>query len=130
SGATVYVWRLPSVYKSETTIAVSNRLVPEDYIRSIDRQTNADRMDFVRQQLQSRTFVDGIVREFDLAAPGLDGLERALEAVGARIEVTVLTPTAFKLGFSSTDPKLAQAVTGRLAERVIQLNDSFRREKS
>jgi polysaccharide biosynthesis transport protein len=129
-GAVLYALQLPPVFRSETTIAMSARLVPEDYIRSIDRQTNSDQMDFVRQQLQSRIFLQAIIREFHLAEPGPEGLsDGALFGVGKRIEINVLTASAFKLAFTATDRNLAQAVTKRLAERVIQLNDSFRKEK-
>jgi polysaccharide chain length determinant protein (PEP-CTERM system associated) len=127
AGTVIYVKQLPSIYRSETTIAIAGRFLPEDYIRSMDRQTDANRMDFVRQQLQSRSFLEGIVQEFHLAGP--DGLQRAAEVVGSKIEITVFTSNAFKLGFSSTNPLLAQSITNRLAERIIQSNDSFRKEK-
>ncbi len=130
AGVVVYALQLPPIYRSETTIAMSARLVPEDYIRSIDRRTNSDQMDFVRQQLQSRTFLQGIIQEFRLAEPGPEGFsDGALSGVGKRIEINVLTTSAFKLAFTATDRNQAQAVTKRLAERVIQLNGSFRREK-
>ena len=89
AGTAVYVKQLPAIYRSETTIAISGRFLPEDYIKSIDRQTNADRMNFVRQRLQSRNFLEGIVQEFRLAGP--DGLQRAAEVVGGRIEITPKT---------------------------------------
>lgn len=126
----VYVRKLPHTYQSETTIAMSGRFVPEDYIRSIDRETNIDRLDFIKQQLQRRTFLEGIIEEFHLGndtAPG--GMDRMMDTLKARIAFTTVGPNAFKLGYTSTDPKLAQAVTKRLAEGVIQLNDSFRKEK-
>ncbi|HYR88028.1 MAG TPA: polysaccharide biosynthesis tyrosine autokinase [Terriglobia bacterium] len=130
AGVVVYALQLPPIYRSETTIAMSARLVPEDYIRSIDRRTNSDQMDFVRQQLQSRTFLQGIIQEFRLAEPGPEGFsDFALAGVGKRIEISVLTTSAFKLAFTATDRNQAQAVTKRLAERVIQLNGSFRKEK-
>jgi succinoglycan biosynthesis transport protein ExoP len=128
AGTVIYVKQLPPVYMSETTITVSGRFLPDDYIRSIDRETNSERMDFVKQQLQSRTFLEGIVREFHLAGP--DGVENAAQVVRTKIEMPVLvTATAFKLGFSASKPELAQAITKRLAEKVIALNDSFRKEK-
>src|SRR5688572_1973396 len=103
-GTVLYVLRLPSIYQSETTIAITGRLVPEDYIRSIDRQTSSDQMNFVRQQLQSRIFLEGIIREFHLAEPGPEGFsDGALFGVGKRIEVRTLTSSAFKLAFSATD---------------------------
>src|SRR5207248_1144467 len=67
AAAAVYTRGLPSIYKSETTSAISNRFLPENYLPTIDRSTSMDRMDFVRQHLQSRTFLEGIVREFQLA---------------------------------------------------------------
>ena len=32
--AGIYIWQMPSIYKSETTILVAERLLPEDYIGS------------------------------------------------------------------------------------------------
>jgi succinoglycan biosynthesis transport protein ExoP len=130
AGTVVYVKTLPAIYRSETTIAMSSRLVPEDYIRSLDRQTNNDQMEFVRQQLQSRTFLQGIIQEFHLAEPGPEGFsDGALFGIGKRIEILPITTTTFKLAFTATDRVLAQKVTKRLTERVIQLNDSFRTER-
>ncbi|PYS16455.1 MAG: hypothetical protein DMG15_02240 [Acidobacteria bacterium] len=127
AGTVLFALRLPAIYKSETTIAISSRFLPENYMPTIDRQTITDRMDFARQQLQSRTFLEGIVEEFHLAGP--DGVEKAAEVIRNKIEITVLTANTFKLGFPAADPFSAQAVTKRLTERIIQLNDSFRKEK-
>src|SRR5437762_4901998 len=123
TGTMLYVKTLPSIYRSETTIAISSRFLPEDYIKSIDRQTSADRMDFVKQQLQNRNFLEHIVQEFHLASP--EGVQRATEVVAGKIEITVFTSSAFKLGFTATDPGLAQGITKRLAERLIATNDAF-----
>src|SRR6476620_6211074 len=65
-GNAVYVWRMPSIYKSETSILVSDRLLPEDYIGSLVKQTVVDRIEFAKQQLRSRTFVERIAQEFQL----------------------------------------------------------------
>lgn len=131
AGVVAFVWRLPKVYKSDTTILIQSRLLPEDYIRSLDRQTSTDKIDFVRQQLQSRTFLEQIVHEFNLTTrPGREGVEVASAMVKGNYEISVLTATTFRLGFFSPDPNLAQAITKRLAEKVIQLNDSFRKEKT
>src|SRR2546427_8958002 len=108
AGTVGYALRLPAIYKSETTIAISSRFLPENYLPTIDRQTVNDRMDFVRQQLQSRTFLEGIVEEFHLAGP--DGMERASEVIRSKIEITVSTTNTFKLGFPATDPSSAQAI--------------------
>jgi len=52
--AGIYVWQLPSIYKSETAILVADRILPEDYIGSITRDSVTSRIEFVRQQLRSR----------------------------------------------------------------------------
>src|SRR5262245_18891679 len=127
-GTVIYVWRLPSWYKSETTIAVSDRLLPEDYIGSLVRQGVADRVEFARTQLKSRTFVERIAQEFQLVPPGANA-DAVLNAVINSTEVTVLPPSAFRVGFYSTDPNTAQAITRRLAERIVQTNEQSRQEK-
>ena len=47
AASAAYLLHIPSVYKSETTILASGRVVPEDYIRSIDRQSPNDLIDFI-----------------------------------------------------------------------------------
>src|SRR5690242_10607888 len=129
SAAVTYVWYLPSTYKSETTILLAGRLLPEDYIRSIDRGTAVERIDFVRQQIQSRTFLGKIVQEFQLAPADAINTEIAINSLRRRIEILMLSPNSFKLSVTATDAVLTQSLTRRLAEGVIQLNDSFRKEK-
>lgn len=123
----LYVWQMKPNYVSETTIFVAGRLIPENYVESIVRDTNQERIEFARQQLQSRTFIERIVSEFQLAGPDADR-ETVINVVRARTVLTPLTATAFRLSFSAPDPVLAQNVTRRLADRVIQLNENFRKE--
>src|SRR5262245_61192567 len=128
AGTIVYVWRMPSWYKSETTIMVSERFLPEEYIGSIVRQNVADRIEFAKQQLRSRTFVERIAQEFQLVPPGADS-EGILNAVINSTEFTVVPPNIFKVGFYSTDPTVAQGIARRLAERVMQANDTLRQQR-
>lgn len=123
------VMQIPPSFTSETTILVTGRVVAESYVDSIVRDSNADRVEFVRQQLQSRTFWERIVQEFQLANGGPSDMESVINAVKNRYVLTPLTASAFRLSFTASDRNLAQAVTRRLAERVMQLNDTFRKEK-
>src|SRR5262245_60998701 len=108
--AVAYVRQLPSVYKSETTIQVSSRLLPEDYIASIVRESVADRIEFVRQQIRSRTFLERVVREFQLYDGKPEHLDDSITSVSNRTEFTVVPPNIFKLGYSATNPNWAQVV--------------------
>jgi protein-tyrosine kinase len=128
SGTAFYVQRLPAYYKSETTILVSDRLLPEDHIGSIVRQTVADRIEFAKQQLRSRTFLERIGQEFQLAG-GNANADQLFNAVLNNSDVSVVPPNAIKVGFFSSDPAVAQAVTRRLSERVMQSNETFRQQK-
>jgi len=128
TGSAIFVSRMPSVYKSETTIMVSDRFPPEDYVGSLVRQSVVDRIEFAKQQLQSRTFVERIAQEFQLVRNGTVS-EGVLNTVITSTEITVLSSNVFKIGFYSTDPNTAQAVTRRLVERVMQTNNALRQEK-
>src|SRR5262245_48937391 len=127
AGTVVYVSRLPSVYRSSTTIAVSPRLLPDDYIGSLVRETAGDRIAFVAQQLSSRTFLERIVQEFQLAPPGAN-VDDYVNMLAASKEI-IGSGSTFTIAFTSTQPDVAQRITQRLAERVMQLNETFRRER-
>jgi polysaccharide biosynthesis transport protein len=126
AGACVFAWFQAPFYKSETTIQVTNRLLPNDYIDSLIRETPADRIEFVRQQIRSRTFIERLVEDLQLAGPEANR-ELVVSAVGASISIDVFPPSTFKLGYVARDAALAQSVVRRLAERVMQLNANFRK---
>jgi succinoglycan biosynthesis transport protein ExoP len=126
-----YAKSLSPIYRSTTLILATGKVIPEEYIHSVDRQSPDDLIEFVRQQLQSRTFMETIVREFKFAGPMPlpRELEGAMEFVRGHIQFTQLGPTLFRMGYTSTDPTVAQAVARRLGEMVIELNDYARKNK-
>jgi len=125
----IYLRRLPSMYKSETTIMGSSRLVPEDYIAPLVRESVTDRIDFVRQQLRSRTFVEGMIQEFQLAKTWTGNMEDLINNFQMNLEIGTVSPGTFKVAYTATSPARAQAITRRLAERVLTLNDTVRKDK-
>ena len=129
AASAVYLRRLPSMYKSETTIMGSSRLLPEDYIGSLVRESVTDRIDFVRQQLRSRTFVEGVIQEFELAKTWTGNMEDLINYFQMNLEIATVSPGTFKVAYTATSPARAQAITRRLAERVLTLNDTVRKDK-
>src|SRR5262245_36322408 len=105
----LYVRRLPNLYKSETTIMLSNRLVPEDYIGSLVRETATDRIDFVRQQLRSRSFIEGIIQEFRLGNPNQANTD-LVNGIIFSVEISVMSPSTIKLAYTAGRPDQAQAI--------------------
>src|SRR5215831_1409921 len=85
AGTFVYVQRMPSIYKSVTTITVPPRVVPEDYIPSLDRLTSNELIGFVSEQIQARAFAERIVRDLHLAGPEPGAVEAAANSVRANI---------------------------------------------
>jgi len=132
SGAGVYIWRLPLLYKSTTVIMATSRFIPEDYIGPVFRETINDRMESVRHQLQSRTFLESIAQEFPLGSTGSDAArstESAANTLKSNMELGVVSNSSFTLGFYATDPGVAQAVVKRLAEAVIRFNQNNSRDR-
>ena len=129
ASSAVYLRRLPSMYKSETTIMGTSRLLPEDYIASLVRESVTDRIDFVRQQLRSRTFVEGIIQEFQLAKTWTGTMEDLINNFQVNLEIATVSPGTFRVAYTATSPARAQAITRRLAERVLTLNDTVRKDK-
>src|SRR5262249_15502324 len=127
-GTTAYVLQMKPSFTSDTTIFVFGRLVAENYVDSIVRDSNQDRIEFVRQQLQTRSFLERVVQEFQFAPPGAN-MDQVIQSVRSRSVLTPLTNNSFQLSFTAGEPALAQAVTRRLAEKVIQLNENFRKER-
>jgi polysaccharide biosynthesis transport protein len=124
-----YVRQIKPTYLSETTMSMAGRLVPENYVDSIARETNPERMEFVRDQVQSRTFVEQIARDLQLVPPGATEVGPVVDSVKSRIVLTPISNSTFRLSFTANDPVLAQKVTTRLAERVILLNTLLRKAK-
>lgn len=126
SAACVYAWRAPAIYRSETTIQVTNRVLPEDYIGSFIRESVADQIDFARQQVVSRTFVERIIQ--DLQITGGAYSDAVIGQVSNGIDFTVVQGNSFKIAYVATDPAFAQAVVRRVAERITQLNEGIRKK--
>lgn len=116
--ATVLVTTLlPDRYRSETVILVVPQRVPESYVRSTVTMNLADRLRSIQQQIQSRTRLETIIRDFDLYP-----LERAtmpMEDVVAMmrrdVQVEIVKGDTFRVSYTSGDPKKAMQVADRLA---------------
>jgi polysaccharide chain length determinant protein (PEP-CTERM system associated) len=133
SGVSVYVWRLPSWYRSETRVLVETPIVPDDYIRPIIRSTPEDRINSIREQIASRTFLERIVEQFQLdgfrTSPDFV-METTVAALQRQIGIEKTSDRTFTLSFIATDRQLARDVTQRLAEELIRSNKASRMDKT
>jgi uncharacterized protein involved in exopolysaccharide biosynthesis len=124
-GAALVTAELPNRYRSETVILVVPQRVPESYVRSTVTSRIEDRLETIQPQILSRSNLESIILGLDLypderkklVMEDVVGLMR-LNIEGPRIE----RGDAFRVGYVSTNPKLAQQVTERLASLYIAEN--------
>lgn len=125
SATVLYVRRLPNVYRSDTLILVVPQRVPTDYVRSTNTVRIEDRLQTISQQIMSRTRLERIIQDFNLypearrTAIMEDIVERMRGDVGG---VQIVRGDAFRVGFTSNDPRLAMKVAERLASLFIEEN--------
>ena len=133
AGALVYAWRQPLFYRSETRILVEPPPVPEDLVRSSVRTRPQDRIDAIRSQVQSRSFIERLVEQYRLYGYGSDpgfSMERAVGSVRQSIQIVVSSNSTFTLSFVARDPEGARDITARLANMLVEESSRVRRDRA
>jgi polysaccharide chain length determinant protein (PEP-CTERM system associated) len=122
--AVVAAGRLPLQYRSETLIMVVPQRIPDSYVKPTDTTRIEDRLPSISEQIQSRSRLERIINDFNLypeeRASGVmeDLVVRMRSNITVRLEGQ--TQEAFRVTYTSADPKLAQQVTERLASWYIE----------
>jgi len=113
------------LYRSETLIQVVPPQIPESIVKSTVNATLEERLPSISEQIMSRSRLERIITDFNLYSR-----ERArgvMEDVVARMRTDIKGPVlvgkeSFRLSYVSSDPKVAQKVTERLASLYIEEN--------
>jgi polysaccharide chain length determinant protein (PEP-CTERM system associated) len=130
AGTAVYAWLMPDVYSSSARIRVETPTVPQDYVRPSVRSSPEDQIVAIRSMVQSRSFLQRMIQDFQLFGYGTSAefsSEEAIRTIASDIEVAKVSADTFSIGFSSSDPQLAQNLTRRMVETLIQSNTSSRK---
>jgi polysaccharide chain length determinant protein (PEP-CTERM system associated) len=118
TAATVLVSRtLPDRYQSETLMLVVPQRVPESYVRATVTTRLEDRLRSIQAQILSRTKLEQIIRDADLY-PELRKrlpMEDVVELVRADVKVETVRGDAFRVTYTSENPKKAMEVAASLA---------------
>jgi polysaccharide chain length determinant protein (PEP-CTERM system associated) len=133
AGVTIYAMRLPQSFTSETSILVESAIIAEDYVRPAERSNPVERINAVRQQIDSRKFLQRIVEDMQLNGFGTRKdfvMEDAIRGLRSSITVGTTTGNMFKLSYSATEPRSARDVTKRLADVLVQSNNSARKTRA
>ena len=119
--STLVVHYLPDEFRSDTLILVVPQQVPESYVKSTVTARIEDRLQAISQQILSRTRLERIIQDFNLYAKerrtGI--MEDIVENMRKSIDVQVVKGDAFRVSFTSDNPRTAMQVTERLASLFI-----------
>ncbi|HXM20973.1 MAG TPA: GNVR domain-containing protein [Terriglobales bacterium] len=132
-------WFLPASYKSETLIIVEQQTVPEHYV--VPNVTNdlQDRLQSMTQQILSRTRLMRIIDQFQLYGDlrshlsldeMVDKMRRDIKIQTVRAEGRQEGLAAFRISYSSSEPRVAQQVAGQLTSLFIDENLKTRAQQS
>ncbi|MFP5229766.1 MAG: GumC family protein [Acidobacteriota bacterium] len=123
-------WILPPRYKSTTLILVEEPAMPKSFVGvSVDQDLQA-RLQTMQQEILSRTRLLTIISAMHLYDGGRKPMTDDDKVAKMRKEITIELArdsqnagvTGFKIDYTSRNARVAQAVTGQLAELFINEN--------
>ena len=130
---TLYAWNLPHFYISEAKIMVESSFIPEDLVRPIVRTTVDDRINAIREQFSSRSFLERMIIDFRLYGYGTTKgfiMKNALEAMRGNIQIVNESRNTLTISYTDQDPHFAQTMVKRLVDGLIQANVNSRQTKA
>lgn len=134
AGVSIYSWRMPNLYRSEAQILVEPAIIPQDYVRSSDRSTPEEQIAGIRQQLQSRSFMERMIQEypnnFGYGASKDFSMDEAVKGIIRSIQILSTSRNTAMISFTATDAQFAQTFTRRIVEALIQSNNSSRKTRA
>lgn len=120
----------PDRFRSEATIFIARSTVPQEYVLMNNTANAMESVDAIKREVLSRARLEQIINDFGLYPSSRKvGTEALAELMRADIVVEPISKdperrpmNAFVIAFTSSDPKIAQQVTERLASLFINEN--------
>lgn len=109
-----YALFVPDLYTAETLVLVEDAEVSSDYIQSTSTLSLRARLDTLREHVLSRTRLESLVDEYQLADRDATR-EEAVAKVRRRISIDVIGQDGFRLAFTDEDPRMAARAANALA---------------
>jgi polysaccharide chain length determinant protein (PEP-CTERM system associated) len=129
---------LPSIYRAEATILIEQQEIPSELVRSTVTSYAGERIQVISQRVMTTENLGKIIEDYGLFADQRDNTSITLltEKLHEDLELEMISadvvdprsgrPTtatiAFKLAYSSKDPRLAQKVTNELVSLYLDEN--------
>lgn len=134
---TIVVWRLPNLYRCQTTILIDPQKVPDNYIKATVTQNIGDRLSTIQEQVTSPAALKNLIDTMGLY-PDLKkqvGEQEVIRLMQASIAVEPVTSmgtqlSAFRITFKGRNPVEAAQVTNQIAALFIEENLKVREQQS
>ncbi|MBN2320629.1 MAG: hypothetical protein JXR49_16235 [Acidobacteria bacterium] len=126
----VYSQLKPDLFRSSAMIQVEEPPIPSTYVRPPDASSTREKMEAIRQLIESRTFLERLIQEFQLYGYGTEDdflMENAIRAITNNIIVQSTSRNTFTVSFIATDAQVAQSFTRRIVDMLIQSGRSTRK---
>jgi polysaccharide chain length determinant protein (PEP-CTERM system associated) len=112
---------LPPRYTSSTLILIAPDQMPSNLVPQMNTERMSQRLQTLRQEVQSRTRLEMIARELDpYGTLGKTPLIDTIERMRAAVTVSVKGNDAFSVAFEHRDPKMAMLVADRLTTLFME----------
>lgn len=131
-----FSWVLSPLYKSSTQIIVEEPTMPANYVSPNVNNDVQSRLQSITQQILSSTRLALIIDKLHLYADSRQTMDDRVEHMRKDISIDLVRDTrnneisAFKISFSSKDPRVAQQVTTELTNLFISENGKVRLQQS
>jgi succinoglycan biosynthesis transport protein ExoP len=111
---------LPKKYKSNTLILLESEKVSDAFVTPVSTETQARRLDTIKQIVLSRTFLEQIIKDLK-PYPDLAGapLSVVVDAMRLAIQIRVQGSDSFSIEYVNRSPRKAMEVANRLAAGFI-----------
>ena len=119
-----YILWAPKLYRASTLILVEQSQLPATYVQPTVTARMEDRLRTIEQQIASRSFLEVIVKEFDLRKKKkkTPSLESVIQGLKSRITIQVTGSQAFSIVFEDRDPVKTMKIANRLTTLFIEKN--------
>jgi len=121
---------LPKMYVSQSSILITPRDVPKDFVKDLISGSAAQRVTTIQQLVLSRTSLNQVIDEYKDDFPEYQKLdiEKRASKLRSQIEVKFNTETVgheelpltyFNVSYQNRDPRMAQRITAKLTDLFI-----------
>jgi len=132
TGAILYAYSSPKLYRASTLILITPQKVPEAFVRPTVTSTVGERLQSIGQEIMSRTRLEQTISELGLYREEArsSSLEGIVELMRKDIQIEIRREGYFRISYIGKDPKVVAVVANKLASLFIEENLKVREQQA